>query len=81
MRKRFTKWYFKRGYRFGYKVDNGVAVWDCPWWVKPLLIFFSPSVYFYELWNNNARYWRIGYSASTLRRRNDVCRQKKKLPS
>lgn len=49
MRKRFTKWYFKRGYRFGYKVNTGVAVWDCPWWVKPLLIFFSPSVYFYEL--------------------------------
>ena len=60
MRKRFTKWYFKRGYRFGYNfgpknyfsddlVDTGVAVWDCPWWVKPLLIFFSPSVYFYEL--------------------------------
>ena len=49
MRKRFTKWYFKRGYRFGYKVNTDVAVWDCPWWVKPLLIFFSPSVYFYEL--------------------------------
>ena len=42
MRKRFTKWYFKRGYRFGYNfgpknyfsddlVDTGVAVWDCPW--------------------------------------------------
>ena len=60
MRKRFTKWYVKQGYRFGYKfepksyfsddlVDTGVAFWVCPWWVKPLLIFFSPSVYLYEI--------------------------------
>ena len=45
IKKRFTKWYVKKGYRFGYDYSN-VAVWNCPWWVKPLLIFFSPSVYF-----------------------------------
>ena len=47
IKKRFTKWYVKKGYKFGYDSSN-VAVWHCPWWVKPLLIFFSPSVYFAE---------------------------------
>ena len=45
--KRFTKWYVKKGYKFGYD-SSCVAVWHCPWWVKPLLIFFSPSVYFVQ---------------------------------
>ena len=45
IKKRFTKWYVKNGYKFGYDSSH-VAVWHCPWWVKPLLIFFSPSVYF-----------------------------------
>lgn len=61
--KRFTKWYVKRGYTFGYDF-SGVPVvkygpfraplgvpdsqFTCSWWVKPLLIFFSPSVYYVE---------------------------------
>ena len=45
IKKRFTKWYVKKGYKFFYDSSN-IAVWRCPWWVKPLLIFFSPSVYF-----------------------------------
>ena len=61
IRERFTKWYIKRGYKFGYgacKVyTDGVLVtpmempksyFICSWYVKPLLIFFSPSVYFRE---------------------------------
>lgn len=62
-KRKFTKWYVKRGYGFGYNVDSVYidsenmfsyptraydAVFTCPWWVKPLLIFFSPSVYFME---------------------------------
>ena len=43
-KKRFTKWYVKRGYKFGYDSSH-VAIWHCPWLVKPLLCFFSPSVY------------------------------------
>ena len=50
IKKRFTKWYVKKGYKFGYDSLN-VAVWNCPWWVKPLLIFFSPSVYFMSFGN------------------------------
>ena len=65
IKKRFTKWYVKKGYKFSYDSSNcemigsddifppipktpPVAVWHCPWWVKPLLILFSPSVYFVE---------------------------------
>lgn len=61
IRQRFTKWYVKHGYsyyndfeviedpsvRYPYKI--GKPHYDCPWWVKPLLIFFSPSVYFAEI--------------------------------
>ena len=41
--RKFTYWYIKRGYTFEY--DNYEPVWHCPWWVRPLLIFFSPSIY------------------------------------
>lgn len=41
IKKRFTIWYVQRGYTFGH-TDS---VFECPFWVKPLLIFFSPSVY------------------------------------
>lgn len=62
LRKIFTRWYVKRGYTFGYDFtdvaifDDGFmrtpvsmprAVWDCPWWVRPLLIFWSPSTYYH----------------------------------
>lgn len=69
-KEKFTKWYVKRGYTFGYGptpvYDDGVfriptgmpePYWDCPWWVKPLLIFFSPSVYMTEAW---AKLWAEG---------------------
>lgn len=48
IRRKFTTWYYKKGYRFGY-IDPSKSFdtyYKCPRWVKPLLIFFSPSVYF-----------------------------------
>lgn len=63
IRRIFTKWYVKRGYTFGYDftdtpifddgflklpLDMPKVVWNCPWWVRPLLIFFSPSTYMIE---------------------------------
>ena len=42
IKKRFTIWYIQRGYTFDPGTDS---VFECPFWVKPLLIFFSPSVY------------------------------------
>ena len=44
IRKRFTKWYIKMGYTFGYD-SYGDAYWNCPWYIKPLLFLFSPSCY------------------------------------
>lgn len=44
--RKFTYWYIERGYKFGYH-PSGQAYWVCPWWVRPLLIFFSPSIYMY----------------------------------
>lgn len=50
--KRFTRWYIKKGYTFGYKfVETGKyelgmeSYFKCPIWVRPLCIFFSPSIY------------------------------------
>lgn len=60
LKRRFTKWYIKKGYTYGYDFSNtpvytdgifrlplGMASphFNCPWWVKPFLILFSPSVY------------------------------------
>lgn len=44
---RFTRWYLRRGYRFREASPDGCekAVWTCPLWVFPLLVFFSPSTY------------------------------------
>lgn len=50
IRKIFTKWYVKKGYTFGYKVENNMSFgtyFDCPIWVRPLLFLFSPSLYTY----------------------------------
>ena len=60
IRKAFTKWYIKRGWTSGYHfiydeesehpthpVDAEIY-FTCPWWARPLLIFFSPSVYTFE---------------------------------
>ena len=46
LKKRFTLWYIRRGYTF--RTVEGEGVWDCPWWVRPMLFLFSPSVYFTE---------------------------------
>ena len=36
LRKRFTLWYIRRGYTF--RTVEGEGVWDCPWWVRPMLL-------------------------------------------
>lgn len=69
MEARFTKWYIRRGYTFDYdssdipvigdeyiKTPCGIpkAIWNCPFWVKPLLVFFSPSTYCAEAWGRAA---------------------------
>lgn len=59
-KRKFTLWYIRRGYTFDYVFDYVCpdddrvilprAVFECPWWVKPLLILFSPSIYSHEVW-------------------------------
>ena len=44
IRKRFTMWYFNRGYGMEYGLGDDI-IFTCPWWVKPLLIFFSQGIY------------------------------------
>lgn len=48
LKRRFTLWYIKRGYSFGYDTSSRVpkAWFRCPIWVRPLLVLFSPSVYY-----------------------------------
>ena len=50
-REKFTKWYVFKGYTFDYD-ENLCAVWTCPWYIKPLLFLFSPSVYYIEITTN-----------------------------
>lgn len=53
LRKKFTKWYVKKGYTFGYTdFSPSSVVWNCPWYVKPFLFLFSPSVYCVEITTN-----------------------------
>lgn len=54
LRKKFTKWYVKKGYTFGYDdFSLSSAVWNCPWYVKPFLFLFSPSIYDVECITNH----------------------------
>lgn len=57
LKKRFTKWYIDKGYLFGYDfTDNPTeSSFVCPIWVRPFLIFFSPSVYLNETYGKIVR--------------------------
>jgi hypothetical protein len=54
-RTKFTKWYYRKGYRMYWTpCDYGDGVGSmnfvCPWWVRIFVgLFFSPSVYYYEV--------------------------------
>lgn len=54
IRIRFTKWYYRKGYRMIWKpceYADGVAemIFVCPWWVRPFVeCFFSPCAYYRE---------------------------------
>ena len=52
LRERFTKWYYRKGYRLTCKeYDNTFEmIFQCPLWVRPLVEwFFSPCTYYREL--------------------------------
>lgn len=56
LRERFTKWYFRKGYRMEYRSNSPTDVeliFRCPFWVRPLVEYlFSPSVYYREIRND-----------------------------
>lgn len=58
-RAKFTKWYYRKGYRMEYDAcdyGDGVAkmAFNCPFWVKPLTsMYFSPSAYYAEYLKDN----------------------------
>ena len=61
----FTRWYYRKGYRMYYEnCDYGDLVasmsFECPWWIMPLLIFFSPSIYFIEYQKEIGRWYEEG---------------------
>lgn len=48
-RQRFTRWYYRRGYRMDYMTYTGELIFSCPLWVRPLVfLFFSPCAYYRE---------------------------------
>ena len=68
LKTKFTKWYFNKGYIFGYDyrivtmsygddifppipLKMPKCIFVCPWYIKPLLFLFSPSVYCAEFAN------------------------------
>lgn len=57
LKKRFTKWYVNKGYLFGYDftVEPIESSFTCPIWVRPFMIFFSPSVYLNETYEKIMR--------------------------
>lgn len=49
-RTRFTKWYYRKGYRMRYKPGDTELIFSCPLLIRPLVyLFFSPSVYYREV--------------------------------
>lgn len=48
-RSKFTKWYYRRGYRMTYKPNDVELIFSCPLWIRPLVyFFFSPCAYYRE---------------------------------
>jgi hypothetical protein len=54
IRQRFTKWYYRKGYRMNYRPGNYTTktvelIFSCPWWIRPFVsAFFSPCEYYRE---------------------------------
>lgn len=68
LRERFTKWYYRKGYRMEYR-DCSIGkselelIFHCPWWVRPLVyLFWSPCVYYHEQGYDFAKGFMAGFS-------------------
>lgn len=68
LRERFTKWYYRKGYRAKFN-DSGPGfgyielIFYCPWWVRPFVWFlWTPSIYYEELGRDFAEGFIAGFS-------------------
>lgn len=49
LRRRFSSWYYRKGYRAVYRPESVELLFACPIWIRPLVfIFFSPCTYYRE---------------------------------
>lgn len=66
LRSKFTKWYYRKGYRMEYRFhdyEHGDVslIFHCPWYVRPLVnILFSPSAYYNEFGRELSEYFIAG---------------------
>lgn len=70
LRQRFTEWYFRHGWTFEYTL-GGKPTWNCPFYVKPLLVLFSPSVYFMRVSSGFARGFEEAFAEALAERDED----------
>lgn len=61
LRQLFTEWYFRHGWTFEYTL-GGKPTWSCPACVRPLLVLFSPSIYFMRVSADFARGFEDGFA-------------------
>ena len=67
MRRKFTKWYYRKGYRMSYEPGSFEMIFDCPIWVRPLTwFFFSPSTYYREFGLDVGRGFEKGWLDADL---------------
>lgn len=64
LRARFTKWYYRKGYRMTYRPYDNAAemIFFCPWWVRPFVeLLFSPCVYYREFGSDFTEHFIAGF--------------------
>lgn len=72
-RQRFTKWYYRKGYRMEWRSCDygdgvGEMVFHCPFWVRPLVyFFFSPCAYYREVGYEFGNTFEIVLDASLIK--------------
>ena len=48
-RSKFTKWYYRKGYRMNYRPNDTEMIFSCPLLIRPVVyFFFSPCAYYRE---------------------------------
>lgn len=73
LRERFTKWYYRKGYRTNYdfsisSFNDFRVVFKCPFWLRPIVpLLFSPSVYYYEAGKEICNWFEYGMNSNDIK--------------